>query len=152
MGCDIHAYREKKVNGKWITADKWTPYDCGDGEVGNEVKYDDRCFTGRNYHLFGLLSKGVRADFDFSFQPRGIPSTASSQYIDEVNSWGIDGHGHSYIYLHELKDMVEFLETKTTEISGMKDREGLDLLKKSINSGNPDWSLLFPYCGYGSKI
>jgi hypothetical protein len=146
MGCDIHLYKEKLVDGKWVTADEWRSYDYGDDDKGIEVPYEKR-FTVRNYQLFGLLSKGVRSEHPFSFEPRGLPFNPCAEIAQESEGWGVDGHGHSYLYLHELKDMAVRLETATIRVSGMKDKASLEALRASIATGAPDWDLLFPYCG-----
>lgn len=145
MGCDIHLYKEKQVDGKWVSADQWVEYDDGDDDKGVEVPWENR-FTTRNYQLFGLLSKGVRHESPFSFAPRGLPFDVSKEVAAESERWDGDGHSHSYLYLHELQAMSEFLKTATIGISGMKDAEGLAALRASIDSGTPNWDLLFPYC------
>lgn len=147
MGCDIHCYKEKHVGEKWLTADEWEAYDYGGEEKGVTVPWEKR-FTVRNYQLFGLLSKGVRSEHKFSFEPRGLPFNACAEVVAEAKSWGRDGHGHNYLYLHELKDMLAHLEQTTIAITGMKDKAGLKALRDSTASGTPDWSLLFPYCGW----
>lgn len=149
MGCDIHLYKEKLIDGKWVTADEWEAYDYGDDEKGMEVPWEKR-FTDRNYQLFGLLSKGVRSDHPFSFQVRGMPFDVCEEVKKVVESWDVDGHNHNYLYLHELKSMLAFLKTTTVKISGMKDPEGLKKLNDSIASGKANWNLLFPYCGWTS--
>ena len=151
MGCDIHVYREKKVGDQWVSADKWTAYDYGDDDKGVRVEWDDRAYTGRNYTFFALLSRGVRGEHEFSFEPRGVPFNASPEVISEVNSWGEDGHGASYLYLHELKDMAAFLKTETVLVTGMKDPGELAALEASIASGSPDWNLLFHHCKWSSN-
>lgn len=145
MGCDIHLYKEKQVKGKWVAADEWTPFDYGDGDKGMEVNWKNR-FTDRNYELFGLLSKRVRSEHEYSFEPRGLPYNACKEIADHSESWGEDGHSHSYLYLHELKDMVAFLKTTTITITGMKDKDELKALREAIAAGNPDWDKLYPYC------
>ncbi len=58
MGCDIHLYIEYK-----------RPQE-------NKESYDSfgsSIYMGRNYHLFGLLARGVRYSSDKSFEPRGLP-------------------------------------------------------------------------------
>jgi hypothetical protein len=145
MGCDIHLYKEKHVDGKWMTADEWEVYDHGDDDKGMSVPWEKR-FTDRNYQLFGLLSRGVRTEHAFSFESRGLPFNPCAEIATESAGWDCDGHSHSYLYLHELKDMATYLETATVLIGGMKDRESLKALRDSIESGTPDWSLLFPYC------
>lgn len=149
MGCDIHLYKEKQVDGQWVTADVWEEYDYGDDDKGIEVPWDNR-YTGRNYNLFGLLSKGVRRDLPFGFAQRGMPYNACKEIAEMSEKWEGDGHSHNYLYLHELKDMREFLKTEMIQISGMKDREQLAVLRKSIASGEPNWDLLYPYCQWAS--
>jgi hypothetical protein len=145
MGCDIHFFKEAHVNGKWVTADEWTPFDYGDDDKGVEVKWEKR-FTDRNYNLFGLLSKGVRREHEFAFEPRGIPFDACPEYAEECARYGIDGHSHSYLYLHELVAMQNFLASQKVLISGMKSIKELEALRASIATGTPDWNLLYPYC------
>lgn len=53
MGCDIHFYVEKRINGIWQTADKWSA-DLDDDRP--YVDYDDRFYRDRNYDLFGILA------------------------------------------------------------------------------------------------
>lgn len=149
MGCDIHLYKEKQVDGKWLTADEWETYDYGPDDKGIDVPYDKQ-FTDRNYELFGLLSSGVRRSHPFSFKERGMPFDVCEEVKHANSARGSDGHSHSYLYVHELRDMLRFLRTTTLEISGMKDREELASLRESIATGNPDWVLLFPYCQWGT--
>lgn len=149
MGCDIHLYKEKHVNGEWVTADVWESSDYGDDENSIDVPWEKR-FTGRNYNLFGLLSKGVRREFPFSFKPRGLPFNACQEIARQSEKWDGDGHSHSYLYQHELKDMREFLKTATLKVSGMKDRDELAALRASIASDAPNWDLLYPYCQFTS--
>lgn len=144
MGCDIHLYKEKFVGGKWVPADEWVASEYED-EPGLHVPWEKR-FTKRNYNLFGLLSSGVRRECEFSFQPRGLPFNCCAEVKEHSDGWGSDGHSHSYLYLHELKEMLCYLKTATIHVSGMKDRAELVALRESIAGGAPDWNLLFPYC------
>lgn len=143
MGCDIHLYREKHVDGKWLAADKWSKDEDGDYL---RVDYDDQYFTDRNYQLFGLLAKGVRSEHEFSFEPRGIPFDACEEIQNSSVDWGCDGHTHSYLFLHELKAVLAFTKSQKIQVSGMKDASELEKLNESVASGNPDWNLLWPYC------
>lgn len=145
MGCDIHLYKEKKINGSWVTADFWVKDKFSENENDKEVPWENR-YTGRNYNLFGLLSRGVRREFPFSFEPRGIPFNVCDEVSNQTEKWGEDGHSHSYLYLHELKDMRDFLKTTMLSVSGMKESRELSALRKSIASGKPDWDLLYPFC------
>jgi len=150
MGCDIHLYKEKHVDGKWTAADEWVSYDYGDDDKGVDVPWNKR-FTDRNYDLFGLLSKGVRREYPFSFEPRGVPFDACPEYAGDVERIGEDGHSHSYLYLHELKAMQSYLQSATVTMRGMKDRDELEALRASIASDAPDWDLLYPYCAWASS-
>lgn len=147
MGCDIHMYKEKLVGGVWVTADEWTPYDYGEDERGMEVEWKNR-FRDRNYYLFSILAKGVRGEEWYSFLPRGLPQTVCNEVYEASESYGEDGHNHSHLYLHELKDFVEWAKDQEIQVSGMKDPEGLAKLQ---NSEPKDWNLLYPYCGWTTQ-
>jgi hypothetical protein len=147
MGCDIHLYKEKRVGGVWVTAEEWED-EYGEGA---DVPYQKR-FTGRNYELFGLLSKGVRCEHEYSFEPRGIPFDACLEVAGVIARWEGDAHSTSYLYLEELKDMAQFLAAQTTKIAGMKDANELAKLQESIASdAATDWNLLYPYCKWASS-
>lgn len=62
MGCDIHMYVEYKRKGD--ERDYWQ-------------YYGQRINPGRNYYIFGLISKGVRSDNDLGLEPKGIPENLS---------------------------------------------------------------------------
>lgn len=148
MGCDIHLYKEKKVNGQWVTADSPWVDEYQDGDI--DVPYSAR-YSGRDYDLFGFLCSGVRRDHEFSFKERGLPSDV----CDEVNlvfeRWGVDGHSHSYIYLSELKSAWNSLKEKKVTVTGMKHKDSLGDLIKSIESNDEtDWMLLYPYCEWSN--
>lgn len=144
MGCDIHVYKEKLIDGKWVTADEWETLEHGQ-EAG--VCYEKRAYTGRNYELFGLIA-GVRRESDDSIAPRGLPWDVSKEVKEEFRNWGADAHTPSYLYLHELISLRAWCDEQKTTISGMKDKDELATLKASIASGKPDWELLYPYCGW----
>ncbi|MCI0665666.1 MAG: hypothetical protein L0220_31805 [Acidobacteria bacterium] len=116
MGCDIHIFVEKKVDGKWVSADKWTPYPYADeeGETRKEwVDSDDLIYSDRNYDLFGILANvrngwgAAGSDTGDGFKPiampKGLPSDVSTKVKAESDAWGDDSHSHSWITLEELK-------------------------------------------------
>lgn len=137
MGCDIHLFREKRVGGKWVAEDEWV-----DGSVDWEKR-----FTDRNYNLFAILA-GVREREipPYKFEPRGLPLNVCNEIAEHSGEYGGDGHSHSYLYLHELKELRAFLAEQTHTVSGMKNKDELAALEGAIESGNPDWDLLYPYC------
>ena len=132
MGCDIHIYREKLVDGQWVTADtwalcKWNKTALSHDEIGGS----------RNYALFYCLA-GIRRNGDghpFSFAPRGMPITASAEVLNQYEEWDGVGHSHSFLYLHELeKNMVP--------VSGMKEKTELARFREAVAANEPGcWDL-----------
>src|SRR5689334_7537807 len=98
MGCDIHTYREKFIDGKWVTADPWEADEYEDVDGRKAVPYKKAAFHDRNYNLFGLLA-GVRNELPQSLAPRGMPWDASEEVRKACEDWDSDGHSHSYLYL-----------------------------------------------------
>lgn len=109
MGCDIHLYRERKVDGIWETDTIEEAED--DGEYMNYQGF--RLKDGRSYTLFSALS-GVRSYGEMLVQPpaenRGWPDD-----VCEVNQrcskyWVGDAHTHGWLTIAEvcsLKDQWE---------------------------------------------
>lgn len=145
MGCDIHLYKEKKINGEWITADEWEVDDCG----GLDVPYKKQ-FNSRDYDLFGFLA-GVRRENEFSLVPTGIPEDATKNVKDCYGRWEGGAHSASSITLESLRWHWANLSGKTMTVSGMKDTVGLNKLARSVMSReDTDWDLLYPYCAWAS--
>jgi hypothetical protein len=65
----------------------------------------DELYDGRDYHLFNVLSAGVRGDGPSISEPRGVPDDASSAYRYIVDQMDGDGHSHSYFTLSELLEV-----------------------------------------------
>jgi len=87
MGCDIHAYLEKK---------------------NAEGKYDyvEDVFEDREYNFFAFLAD-VRnySNIEPIIPPRrGMPADVSSYVRAEREQWGSDGHSASWIDVDELFD------------------------------------------------
>lgn len=85
MGCDIHAYVEKRVGDHW--------------EALEFEIFED----GRSYSIFGFLA-GVR---NYSAvtpiaEPRGLPADVSDTVRASFEQWGGDGHTSSWLTLEEL--------------------------------------------------
>ena len=104
MGCDIHAYAEVLLKGRWHQA----------GEVGYDWNYDTvtheetrilaikDVYDERNYTLFGILA-GVRVDDEEPIiERRGLPSDVSKELKKRSDNMGADGHSHHYYYVDEL--------------------------------------------------
>lgn len=101
MGCDIHCYAEKRVNGQWQSLN--TPCeDDGDTWLGN----DNRLTGGKDYGLFGLLS-GVRREWDVRIIPDAdmcVPEDASPEVKDEHHRGHADWHTEGWLNWQTLLD------------------------------------------------
>ncbi|KKM74917.1 hypothetical protein LCGC14_1395480 [marine sediment metagenome] len=144
MGCDIHLYIEKKKKGKWVMAQGVVA-----DEDGNlNVPYPDLKYTGRNYELFGFLA-GVRNPENQYFETKGFPKNASKEVKNIFKSWGRDAHTPSYLTLAELKE-VDWKD-RMIKVSGMKQKDQLKKLKKTLKTKNPDYNLLYDYCQWTNQ-
>lgn len=105
MGTDIHMLVERKVDGNWESADKWSKCEYTGKQV---VAYGDQIFKDRNYALFSILA-GVRNGYGFAgtdtgdevtpiSEPRGVPDDISP---DGAEMW-IGDHSHSWLTLAEI--------------------------------------------------
>lgn len=150
MGCDIHLYVERRVNGKWEPADTWVPdpyrvedlkVEIKDWEeelkapdldettrlqyqrrlqaareelesVPKHVPYDNAFYSGRNYNLFSILAD-VRNGYGFGgcdtgdgfvpiCEPKGLPFDVTPTVRAQSDSWGGDGHSHSWFTVEQL--------------------------------------------------
>lgn len=119
MGCDIHMYVEVNDGISWQKV--------GDVFLGpyGEGGMSDSPYRGRNYDLFAILAN-VRNGYGFAgvktgkgfvpiSLPKGLPVDVSTEIREESDSWGVDGHSHSWLTLKELK---EYAWGQTTEHQG----------------------------------
>lgn len=139
MGCDIHIYRERKVNDSWETSTTETVEHYGEGEeytnVSNGIdsfEEDAVRYVGRNYHLFSFLS-GVRSYGESWFmdpiaEDRGFPNDVcqvNKQLLDDV-----DLHSHGYLTLAELNNLIQETKVELTKSSvGASEVLDLDLMR-----------------------
>ena len=87
MGCDIHLYVERKVEGAWKSVHDFAPDKYGEGVA--DVSYEDRWYSDRNYDLFAILADvrnghgfaGVATGEGFTpiADPKGIPADCDPQ-------------------------------------------------------------------------
>lgn len=84
MGCDIHSYAEKRVNGKWESV-AVSPFDW------------------RSYGMYGFLAdvRNYSAVPPIA-QPRGLPEELSFDTQKEYEHWDGDAHTASWLSLAEL--------------------------------------------------
>ena len=137
MGCDIHIYRERKVNGSWETSTTETVEHYGDGDEYTSIyngidSFEEGAtrYVGRNYVLFSFLS-GVRSYGETWFmdpiaEDRGFPED-----ICDVNKHLLDNcdlHSHGYVTLAELLELIQETKTELTKSSiGASTLDGLSI-------------------------
>ena len=114
MGCDIHAFYEIKVKGKW---EFYAPAD----------------FT-RNYDFFSRLANvrndGTIVPIDC---PRGLPTDVSYMVSLHNRVWDVDGHSHSWVNSKEYDGLMdEFTAQQLNGSSNTWDEPGRQYL-----FGNP---------------
>lgn len=128
MGCDIHLFVERRVEGTWVPADKWVPDPHKESKDKNALMIlcNDRYYNGRNYDLFAILADvrngrgfaGIDTGDGFEpiSDPRGLPSDVSTEVQSEFTRWGADGHTPSF---HTVKDLLEYDWTQVTKLRGV---------------------------------
>lgn len=144
MGCDIHLYTERKYEreGKypiWICRDHYilNEYYILYPEFENEKEYKIKpIYNNRDYTLFAALV-GVRNDGTIEpiSAPRGLPEDVSRVVYQESQSWGSDGHSHSWLTAAELFRYQS--DHPTTKYEGILTPENL---QKFDETGEPPTS------------
>jgi len=105
MGCDIHLFVEKKVEGEWRPVKGPNPYLGFTKNKTAETVLKDWAYTGRDYDLFATLAnvrnyaRGIKPISN----PKGLPENLSEVVRSEADKWECDAHSHSYFTLAELK-------------------------------------------------
>ncbi len=100
MGCDIHAFRERRLaDGSWECLE---PIEI---DTDGEEEWEDleSLSIGRDYTLFGLLAE-VRREVPLAWPQRGLPDDVSAVVQADNVQWDIDAHSHSWLSLPELKE------------------------------------------------
>ena len=100
MGCDIHIMTEAKISydDKWQNIDHWTRDDTD----SPPDYYIDQWGGQRDYHLFSMLSDGVRGNMPNPIPLLGFPSDPSIATAEEYKRWGNDAHSPNHINLYDL--------------------------------------------------
>lgn len=100
MGCDIHAWVERKIDGDWHAIH----------DLKGAGSYDEWGWGGqRDYdffaHLAGVRSYVDRYGDDSAYpKPKGLPKDVSKVVKWISDRWDCDGHSHSW---DTVKDFVE---------------------------------------------
>lgn len=148
MGCDIHLFIEiKNEADQWVHHDWRAKHKDGEDEDGSpiynyESLFKDPFDVGRNYNLFAVLAD-VRNGRGFAgvdsgdalntiSDPRGMPIDVTSEVSEEADSWGDDGHSHSY---HTLATLELFDWNQVSIQRGIVDADGFRTLTEN---GSPN--------------
>lgn len=122
MGADIHIYAEVKLkNGEWAMSNAFeTQPRRVFGLKENPEDYGLLFYTvsNRNYRFFAALA-GVRGEGP---EPRGLPADISPIVRQEVESWGINGHSHSWMYPEEFAKAFMEHHMSKAEVAALIER------------------------------
>ena len=103
MGCDIHMFREVHRDGKWECLEEtYEEEDWGSDSEGT-LTHLESLDIPRNYWLFGLLADGVRTQWEFSWQPRGLPNDVTELVKADHERWDSDAHTASWLGMAEIQ-------------------------------------------------
>lgn len=119
VGCDIHTYIERKIDGEWHMI---TPIIADYGKEGGDGHgWGDM----RDYDFFAHLA-GVRApwgtDNDYP-EPLGLPHDVSKVTRWYSDKWGVDGHSHSWASVKDFVDKKLAILAIRSEADGAHSRE-----------------------------
>lgn len=104
MGCDIHMVVERKWEGRWVglhAVPYMRTYERDNASAPLSVSFHGWDIKNRNYGFFAKLA-GVRGEGP---EPKGVPDDASDLTLMEIDSWGQDGHSHSWCMVQEFYDL-----------------------------------------------
>lgn len=114
MGCDIHMHAEKRVDGKWVKAERDVPK----SKYGN---FKEDPLENRSYSYFGWLAD-VRnySEVPPISQPRGVPTDMAPETKDSYEGWGSDAHSASWLTVDEILavDFDQVIEDRRVTIGG----------------------------------
>jgi hypothetical protein len=116
MGCNIHLYVEYRPKKK---EENFTPL---------WRNFGGRINPGRNYLLFGIMSKGVRTDPSFSFDPKGTPEDMAYASLNDSRIFISESGEENYVPLERAKKYESYGCKITTDGDG-----------KPIWVESPDW-------------
>jgi hypothetical protein len=162
MGCDIHLYVEKKVDGKWEAVSGVNEAKCkyyrdrikesgkekdsvkqylAEALASAEAETYSFLYDGRNYALFSMLAdvrnkRDTRLGYVPINSPRGLPVDVSAVIREKSDEYGCDGHSHSYLTAREL---LEYDWNKNAIVFGVVDEYQYLIYKRN---GKPT-----EYCG-----
>lgn len=130
MGTDIHMYfeytdketLEKEKNG--VLNGRGEPIKSYWRDLGGRFN------PGRNYWMFGILSQGVRTDFEDGFEPKGIP---------DFESLGYSSRNDYTLYINDKEDDEGRYTTLEKAIKWASNGYGSKLFYRNPTDDKPTW-------------
>ena len=123
MGCDIHLFKEYRSSdiqdNNWISYDHWHSH--GGKEMGRNF---DNSAPSRNYAAFGMLAEGVRGEYPYSVECKGLPDDVTYLVDNEHKGWGVDAHSATYfteVELNKLLIKLSIMNEDNSDVSRQKD-------------------------------
>lgn len=129
MKTQIHVYSEVRHKQQWTATARETYTEDPPSRFGWIKVTMKGVSCPEDYSFYGLLVKGARSSWPWSFEQRGMPEDVSEEIRNVCDSFGIDSYGHSHL---TLKDLVEkYLELM---VSGLQAKPQMVYLRQLIQS------------------
>lgn len=138
MTTQIHVYSELRENQRWVATERDTYKEYEPNRFGWTKVTMNKVSCPENYSFYGLLLKGARSSWPWSFEQRGMPKDVSEEVRNACDSFGFESYGHSHL---TLKDLVEkYLELMASGEEAKPLMAHLRLLIQSLSELSEDHS------------
>lgn len=111
MGCDIHIYRERRIDTQWETDTKVEQE--GEGEDAYKSYESGMGYFSRNYWLFAALSQ-VRCyealKIPAPAHGRELPDDMTDMQKANHEQWDADAHSAGWLDMAELQELINKYE------------------------------------------
>lgn len=146
MGCDIHCYVEKKSkDGHWnIIAgfiSDYCYYNVDEYFSSPRFRNAKSPIDSRSYALFTWLADVRRVEGVTPLSlPRGLPEDVDEVTYNISDSYGYDGHSHSWLTLKEMYEGLPLFKKEMSEIDRSTESIEKSMEQLSARSDEPDLS------------
>lgn len=142
MGCDIHPYIERKINGEWHMIHRiYADYGKGDFDGHGWGAMRDYQFFA---HLCGVRG-GYRDTGEAWPEPKGLPDDVSVVVKWESDQWDMDGHSHSWETVNGYVDKKLALQQIRNKASNSREYDEYKVLGYEIHEeeGRDEYRVVF---------
>lgn len=112
-------FSEYRENGAWIASEKATYNEEAPNRFGWINANMKRIECPEKYDLYGLLVKGARMEWPWSFPEKGMPDDVSEEIRSVCDSFGLEAYAHSHLSLRELVEKYLELMASGPEAKGL---------------------------------